>query len=110
MNWSAMAATTLEAMGEPVAFFRNGHEILETSGIYRNQQQLKRSKNKSLRVVDADVVTVPFSDLVQSGDEVQVNGLTMFVAGKPKRDGSGGMVVRLAKGDSKQTNTDRFDR
>ncbi len=105
-----MAAITLEAMGEPVAFFRNGHEILKTSGVYRNQQQLKRSKNKSLRVMDADVVTVPFSDLVQSGDEVRVNGLIMFVAGKPKRDGSGGMIARLASGESKQKSTDRFDR
>lgn len=92
-----MASLTNSLLGDPVGFFRNGKEIFSTSGVYLNEQETKRSKSKVLRVVDCDVVTCPYSDLVKPGDECRINNLAMSVAGNPVRDGSGGMIVKLTE-------------
>jgi len=105
-----MASITLSATGDPVAFFRNGAEIHNDRGIYGNSQELKRSKNKSLRLIDCDVITVPFSELVKSGDSVTINDMSFRVAGNPRRDGSGGMIVMLESESLTKTNLSSFKR
>ena len=99
MRFPDLASATLEAVGDPIAFYRDGKKLFELPGVYRNEQQLKRSKSKTLRVIDCDVVVVPYSALVRPGDEVHTGVSKHRIAGKPKRDGSGGMIVRLESAD-----------
>lgn len=110
MKWGQMASITLGATGDPVAFFRNGLKVHESRGVYRNSQELKSSRNKSMRLIDCDVITVPYSELVNSGDSVTINEMSFRVAGNPKRDGSGGMIVKLESESTEKANLDRFNR
>ncbi|AUR88211.1 head-closure protein [Vibrio phage 1.111.B._10N.286.45.E6] len=110
MQWGQMASITLGATGDPVAFFRNGLKVHDSRGVYRNSQELKRSRNKSMRLIDCDVITIPYSSLVKSGDSVTISDMSFRVAGNPKRDGSGGMVVKLETESAEKTNLDRFNR
>lgn len=99
MDWNNLASLTLSQLGSPIVFSRNSVEIITLNGIYRNAQELKKSKSKSLRLIDCDVVTVPYSGLVKSGDSVDTGVSHHRVAGTPKRDGSGGMIVKLESSD-----------
>jgi hypothetical protein len=90
-----LAKATLKAVGDPIAFSRNQIPVITLDGVYRNKQELAKSNNKKLRVIDCDVVIVPYSALVQSGDDVNTGVSLHKVAGKPVRDSSGGMIVRL---------------
>ena len=105
-----MASMTLKAMGDPVAFFRSGELVLETSGIYRSPQELKRSKSKKLRLITSYVVTVPYSPLIKQGDECHVHGEIKRVSNKPQRDGSGGLIVQLEDNTNNEATTSKFRR
>lgn len=110
MDWSEMASITLEAVGDSIAFSRNGVVIETLNGVYRNKQELKRSKNSRLRLIDCDVVTVPYSPLIKSGDDVFTGISNHKVAGDPVRDSSGGMIVMLSSEDMKDFDGGMFDR
>lgn len=110
MNWGQMASITLGATGDPVAFFRDGSEVHNARGVYRSAQELKRSKNKTLRLIDCDVITAPYSNLVKSGDSVTINSMSFRVAGNPKRDGSGGMIVQLESESLPKSDLSKFKR
>lgn len=108
MNWDSLASLTLSHLGSPIVFSRNGTEIITLNGIYRNAQELKKSKSKTLRLIDCDVVTVPYSDLIKSGDEVNTGVSIHRVAGNPKRDGSGGMIVKLESADIAKSEKSKY--
>ena len=95
MKFPNLAKATLKAVGDPIVFSRNQIPVITLDGVYRNTQELAKSKNKKLRVLDCDVVIAPYSALVKSGDDVNTGVSLHKVAGKPVRDGSGGMIVRL---------------
>lgn len=95
MRFPDLAKATLKAVGDPIAFSRATVPVITLDGVYRNTQQLARSKNKTLRVMDCDVVIVPYSALVKKGDDVNTGVSIHKVAGNPIRDGSGGMIVKL---------------
>ena len=105
MKFPNLAKATLKAVGDPIAFSRADTLIITLPGVYRNSQQLSKSKNKSLRVIDCDVVIVPYNSLIKSGDSVDTGISKHRVAGKPARDGSGGMIVKLES--EKTTKSDK---
>lgn len=111
MRFPNLAKATLKAVGDPIAFSRNGILIDTLDGVFRNSQELLKSKNKKLRTIDTDVVIVPYSDLVKLGDDVDTGVSIHKVAGRPIRDGSGGMIVKLESANiTKSTNASILDR
>lgn len=103
MPFTNLASETLEAVGDPIAFSRAGVLIDTFNGVFRNAQQNIKSKSKVLRVIDCDTVTTVYSDLIQSGDTVDTGFSTHKVAGKPIRDGSGGMILKLSSKDIEES-------
>lgn len=98
-----LAKETLSVVGDPITFSDDGVIVTTLDGVFRNAQEMRKSKNKFHRTIDCDVVIVPFSDLVKSGQLVNTGFSTHRVAGRPLRDGSGGMIVKLESNNRKQS-------
>ena len=89
-----LSKTTSTMLGDPIKFW-DGTKSFEVSGILRNPQDMKQSKDFSLRSIDQDFITMPSDNRVVKGMRVECQGLTFKVSHEPARDGSGGMIVRL---------------
>ena len=110
MIWDDLATDVFAVVGSPVSFYRDEVLILETNGVHRNKQELKASKTKSMRLIDSDVVEIPYTDLIKTGDSVDTGRGIYRISGNPKRDGSGGLIVKLESDEIEETDHSRYER
>ena len=113
--WADLASLTLRAVGEPIAFFNGeGEKVAEIDGVLRSVQELKRSRNKALRVIDSDIIKTVYDPAIKKGMTALVHGQKYDVTSQPTRDGSGGMVVKVKihceQNDDQSSIYSRFDR
>lgn len=110
MNWDSLATDVFSVLGDSIKFYRDDILILETSGIHRNEQELKKSKTKSIRLIDSDIVEIPYTDLIKKGDSVDTGRGIYRISGDPKRDGSGGLIVKLESNEIEKTDHSKYER
>lgn len=96
MDWSQLAHITINALGQPCAFYRSGKLICEQDGVYKSHE--KHGKHKHGGFFVSDSLTTTFNAAIGAGDTVNIDGQMKLIQ-SIQQDGSGGMKLILAEPD-----------